>query len=69
MVARGRERGVEVAPVGSLSCGAEADLARALKLAAEAGEWAVVASLSRQLEALMVERKGGALTVVPGGRR
>jgi hypothetical protein len=69
VVAKGRDQGAEIAPVGDLSRGAEADLAHALKLAAEAGEWAVVASLSRQLEALMVDRKGGALRVVPGGRR
>ena len=66
VVAKGRQEGAEVAPVGDPSRGAEADLAHALKLAAAAGEWAVVASLSRQLEALMVERRGVALRVVPG---
>ena len=40
------------APVGDHSRGPVADLAAALKLAAEAGEWAVVAGVARQLEAV-----------------
>jgi hypothetical protein len=55
-------------PVRSGSHGPEADLARALKLAAEAGEWEVVADLSRQLEAMRRARDGAGLRVVKGGR-
>jgi hypothetical protein len=36
---------------------------------AEAGEWAVVAMLSRQLDALRREREGGGLSVIEGGGR
>ena len=43
------------------------DLAVAVRLAAEAGEWAVVATLSRQLDALRREREGGGLKVIKGG--
>jgi hypothetical protein len=46
---------------------AEDDLAAAVRLAAEAGEWAVVTTLSRQLEALRREREGGGLKVIEGG--
>jgi hypothetical protein len=53
-------------PVRSVSHGPEADLARALKLAAEAGEWAVVSDLSRQLEALRRAHEGARLRVVKG---
>jgi hypothetical protein len=37
---------------GDQSRGLERDLGRALKLAAEAGEWSVVAALSKQLDAM-----------------
>ena len=46
---------------------AEDDLAVAVRLATEAGEWAVVSTLSRQLEALRREREGGGLRVIEGG--
>jgi hypothetical protein len=51
-------------PVRSVSRGPDADLATALRLAAEAGEWAVVADLSRQLEALRRVRDGAGLRLV-----
>jgi hypothetical protein len=44
------------------------DLAKAVRLAAEAGEWGVVATLSRQLELMRVAREGASLRVVRGGR-
>jgi hypothetical protein len=39
-------------PTGDRSCGPEADLAHAMRLAAEARQWGVVADLSRQLDAV-----------------
>ena len=46
---------------------AEDDLAVAVRLAAQASEWAVVATLSRQLDALRRERERGGLKVIKGG--
>jgi hypothetical protein len=46
---------------------AEDDLAVAVRLAAQASEWAVVATLSRQLDALRREREGCGLKVIKGG--
>ena len=61
-------RKLESRPVRDLSRPhAEDDLAAAVRLAAEAGEWAVVTTLSRQLEALRREREGGGLRVIEGG--
>lgn len=39
-------------PIGDRSRGPEADLAHAMRLAAEAGQWGIVADLSRQLDAV-----------------
>ena len=47
----GSEAVVET-PTGDRSRGPEADLAHAMKLAAEAGQWGIVADLSRQLDAV-----------------
>jgi hypothetical protein len=58
-VAKEREpeqRSNHLESIGDLSCGPERDLARAVRLAAEAGEWDVVAMLSRQLESLFSPR-------------
>jgi hypothetical protein len=61
-------RRLETRPVRAPSrVHAEDDLAVAARLAAEAGEWAVVATLSRQLDALRREREGGGLRVIEGG--
>jgi hypothetical protein len=46
------------APIGDRSRGPEADLAHAVRLAAEAGQWVVVADLSRQLDAVRRDREG-----------
>jgi hypothetical protein len=45
---------------------AEHDLAVAVRLTAEARQWAVMGTLSRQLDALRREREGGGLTVIDG---
>ena len=50
------ERSNQLEPVGDVSRGLERDLARALVLAAEAGDWDIVTMLSRQLEALLGSR-------------
>jgi hypothetical protein len=55
-------------PTGDRSRGAEADLAHALRLAAEARQWTVVVTLGRELEALRTEASEGRLRVVTGGR-
>jgi len=47
----GAEAVVET-PSGDRSRGPEADLAHAMRLAAEAGQWGIVADLSRQLDAV-----------------
>ena len=61
-------RRLEARPVRDASrTRAEDDLAVAVRLAAEAGEWAVVATLSRQLDSLRREREGGGLKVINGG--
>jgi hypothetical protein len=61
-------RRLEARPVRDASrTRAEDDLAVAVRLAAEAGEWAVVATLSRQLDSLRREREGGGLKVIKGG--
>jgi hypothetical protein len=61
-------RKLEVRPARDLSRPRpEDELAAAVRLAAEAGEWAVVTTLSRQLEALRREREGGGLRVIEGG--
>jgi len=46
-------------PIGGRSRGPEADLAHAMRLAAEAGQWVLVADLSRQLDALRRHRERG----------
>jgi hypothetical protein len=55
---------VAKSPVGDVSPGPlpdpAADLARALKLAAEAGQWEIVSLLARQLEAMRREGDGDA---------
>jgi hypothetical protein len=47
----------------------EAALARALELAAQAGEWAVVAELGRQLEARRRERAAPDVADIEDARR
>ena len=56
------------AGVGGDSSGPGADLARAIMLAAEAGEWAVVSQLARQLDLLAAKQGRDALRILPGGR-
>ncbi len=46
-------------PIGDRSRGPDTDLAHAVRLAAEAGQWIVVADLSRQLDALRRHRERG----------
>ena len=50
-------------PTGDRSRGPEADLAHAMRLAAEAGQWGIVADLSRQLDAVRrgCDRRGKGL--------
>ena len=61
-------RRLEARPVRAPSrVHAEDDLAVAVRLAAEAGEWAVVATRSRPLDALRRERQGGGLKAIKGG--
>jgi hypothetical protein len=60
-------RRLEVRPVRDASRSRADDLSVAVRLAAEAGEWAVVATLSRQLDSLRREREGGGLKVIKGG--
>ena len=62
--AKGREEGDTKSPVHDDS--QEADLARAVRLAAEAGEWIVVTELSRQLEAIRRAREGAGLRLIKG---
>jgi hypothetical protein len=50
------------------SRGLEAELAHAVRLAAEAGEWTAVADLSRQLEGPRRARGGTGLRIVKGDR-
>jgi hypothetical protein len=50
------------------SRGLLADLALAVRLAAEAGEWSVVSTLSRQLDLLTAQQGVNALRVLPGGK-
>ncbi len=56
------------AGIGEDSHGPGADLARAVKLAAEAGEWAIVAALARQLDLLAKQQGANAIRVLPGGK-
>ncbi len=61
-------RRLEARPVRALSpVRAQDDLAVAVRLAAEASEWAVVATLSRQLDALRRDHEGAGLKVIKGG--
>ncbi|MGO9835971.1 MAG: hypothetical protein ACLP1X_17345 [Polyangiaceae bacterium] len=39
-----------------------------MKLAAEAGEWAIVAALARQLDLLAMQQGANAIRVLPGGK-
>ena len=55
---------------GALLEDAEAALARALTLAAEAGQWAVVAQLAKELEARRLARSGNVVALsAPSSRR
>ena len=51
------------------STGLGADLAHALRLAADAGQWSVVSALVRQLDLLNSQRGANALRIVRGGQR
>lgn len=58
------------AVVGDHSRGPVEDLAIALKLAAEAGQWSLVATLASQIEALTCTSIATPLRLVPGrGKR
>ena len=53
---------------GGDSPGPGADLALALRLAAEAGEWSVVSALARQLDLLAAQQGTASLRVFKGGK-
>jgi hypothetical protein len=54
--------------IRSGSRGLHENLAHALALAAEAGEWRVVETLARQLDSLRATGEGAHVRVLPGGR-